>query len=368
MNHKSNRELTAERTEKPQGRIVYLDLLRIAATIAVIWLHISATGWEIVPIGLPQWQIFNVFDSAVRVCVPAFVMISGVFFLDNSRELPISHLFKRNILRILTAFLFWSTAYAAGHVVFDAAAERRIGPWLVDRFFEYVLRGHYHLWFLFTIAGLYLITPFLRRISSDKKLVEYFLLLSFLFCFTGNLLKLIPAVGEHITFFFNASHLHFVLGYTGYFFLGYYLHRYGVSRKIRAAAYMMAVFGFLVTAGGTDFLVSISGRARQELYSELLPTTFFVSGGVFLLFQQCFANMSLKGKTAAAVQKISGLSFGIYLIHDLFRMLFTAGRMSAFLTSNPVLAVPALTGIVFLCSLLSAAAVKRLPVLRRYIL
>ncbi len=46
------------------------------------------------------------------------------------------------------------------------------------------INGHYHMWFLFMIVGLYLIVPFLLRpIVRDEKLLRYFLLLTLIFTF-----------------------------------------------------------------------------------------------------------------------------------------------------------------------------------------
>ena len=37
------------------------------------------------------------------------------------------------------------------------------------------------MWFIYMIIGLYMITPFLKRIVADEKLTRYFLILSFIF-------------------------------------------------------------------------------------------------------------------------------------------------------------------------------------------
>lgn len=43
-----------------------------------------------------------------------------------------------------------------------------------------LIKGHYHLWFVYLIIGLYLIVPLLRLWVNDtnKKYVEYFIILS----------------------------------------------------------------------------------------------------------------------------------------------------------------------------------------------
>ena len=58
------------------GRLVYADLLRVAATLAVVILHLSG-GWiSEVPVASGAWRVFNVYDGLTRWCVPVFVMLS----------------------------------------------------------------------------------------------------------------------------------------------------------------------------------------------------------------------------------------------------------------------------------------------------
>lgn len=64
----------------PQGRVLYLDLLRIFCIFSMMLLHVCAIPWYSVPVSSFAWQVLNVYDSSVRFCVPVFVMISGVFF------------------------------------------------------------------------------------------------------------------------------------------------------------------------------------------------------------------------------------------------------------------------------------------------
>lgn len=87
-------------------RILYLDYLRILAMIAVITIHSSAHGWCLTDIHTVDWNVYNIFDSIVRWATPVFVMVSGVLFLNEEKEINISRLYSKNIFRIATAFCF----------------------------------------------------------------------------------------------------------------------------------------------------------------------------------------------------------------------------------------------------------------------
>lgn len=142
---------------QPQ-RIAYFDVLRILATFAVIVLHLSAQHWADTDVYSRAWQAFNLYDSAVRWAVPVFVMISGALFLSGSQS--IGHILKKNVSRLVTAFIFWSALYAVFMVNFEGCPTNLI--------LQQFLNGHYHMWFLFMIVGLYLIVPFLRPIVRVK--------------------------------------------------------------------------------------------------------------------------------------------------------------------------------------------------------
>ena len=93
-----------------QNRTYYLDCLRVLATFSVMILHISAQNWYSTDVISFEWNVFNFYDSIVRWTVPVFVMISGALFLD--REHTVQQLYGKYIFRIVTAFIFWSVAYA----------------------------------------------------------------------------------------------------------------------------------------------------------------------------------------------------------------------------------------------------------------
>lgn len=93
-------------------------------------------------------------------------------FLSKPGEISLSEICGKYVLRIATAFGFWSALYAA--VDFMRGVKH-------DVVIERLIAGHSHLWFLPMIASLYLIIPFLRKIVSEDRLTKYFLLLSLIF-------------------------------------------------------------------------------------------------------------------------------------------------------------------------------------------
>lgn len=143
--------------EKINGRVAFADLLRVFGILAVIVLSLTGVRIEHVAVSTQAWWVLNLYDGLTRWCVPVFVMLSGMFMLDPKNGMPLSKLFFRNGLRILLCLMFWGGVYAV--VSYMTAGGRFTWHGLWNAILS-ALRGntHYHLWFLYIILGLYLVT------------------------------------------------------------------------------------------------------------------------------------------------------------------------------------------------------------------
>lgn len=240
MNRLSDAPVRAER-----GRVAYLDMLRIAATVAIVMIHVAVRGWRSMDMHTAQWHALSFFSSISRWGTPIFVMISGALFLDERREVRLRRLFSKNILRILIAFVFWSAIYAVPFFLRDRSVFGLISNFLT---------GSYQLWFLYMIVGLYLITPLLRRITSDRSALRYFLLLSLCFTFLlpmlGKAIRLADillhkdgALYAGLTTGYSNMKFYFTLGYVPYFLLGHALNTAQLSKKAERVIYALGLLG-----------------------------------------------------------------------------------------------------------------------------
>ena len=175
-------------------RLIYPDILRIVSVFGVLVIHSISIFWDNIPVKTGSWAAFACIDSIFRFVVPVFVMISGMFMLSPEKDRGIKNLYSKNILHILTSFIFWSFLYA----LFNNIPTNPEICFSIKDFILSFIKGEYHLWFLFMIAGLYIVTPILRKIINDKKLTEYFLAIWFVFCLFANFAKLIPHFGNTI--------------------------------------------------------------------------------------------------------------------------------------------------------------------------
>ena len=110
-------------------------------------------------ISLLNWDIANVLNSASRVSVPLFFMISGYLFFGERSAQP------RNFLRIALCLLFYSTVALLYITLFTSMnVELSLRNLLQKPVF-------YHLWFFFAIVVIYLVSPLIQVKNVSGKML-----------------------------------------------------------------------------------------------------------------------------------------------------------------------------------------------------
>ncbi len=360
-----------------QQNINWLDALRIAAALAVIVLHVSSQGWHQAAVDSADWRVFNACLACVRWAVPVFVMISGSLFLDPERNVSIRSLYRKNLPRILCAFCFWSAVYTA----YAKWRDPGLRPlYVVNK----LLQGQYHMWFLFMIAGLYVVTPMLRRVTEDKKLTEYFLLVAFFSVFvfsTAGILAdfYLPGMeSERLTLAVTALRSDWAkaafflpLGFSAYYVAGYYLRRWSLSAGAKVLVFAASLAGFAATVLVSEHMTAAAGAATGFDSSYSL-NVMAEALGVFLLFRELGGGAGRRAKKGPSGQKkalkaFSRWSFGAYLVHVLF-LEGISDLLGIRAISMPAhIAVPALAGVIALCSFAVSAIINLIPGLKGHI-
>lgn len=337
-------------------RIVYFDYLRVLATFSVIILHISAQNWYIVDVNEASWQIFNFYDSMVRWSVPIFIMISGALFLN--KRMHMKEIYNKYILRMFCSFIVWAVIYAfseKGDVV------------------ALMLRGHYHMWFIPTIIGLYLCIPFMYPIVQNEKLTKYFLLLAFIFAFAiPQIITLAnDFIGEIIIKEVSAfkrsvgnMNINMVLGYTSYFLLGHYLNKTDLNKKQRIIIYILGIFGFVLTICLNLTVALKKQKPCSNYYGNFTVNVLFESVAVFTWFKY---HEFFSTKIHLFALKLSKYSFGVYLVHPLIIERLNRCYGLNTLSFHPGISVVCIGVIVFICSFLVSDILNHVPIIKDYI-
>lgn len=339
-------------------RIVYFDLLRILATFAVVVIHVSAKGMYNVDVHNVDWDINNIFDSLSRWSVPIFCMISGALFLDVDNKISTKSLYTKNILRICTAFLFWSFGYAIASAFVKS-------NWSIIEIVKDTITGHYHMWFLFMIIGFYIAVPILRKITEDKSTAKYFIIVSLFATF------LIPQILSFDVFskgskIVNEFYFEITLGYIPYFVMGHYIHKYGVSKKLQKIIYILGALSFIITTVATSVFSKKYGEPYEGFYEYLTVNVLFESLAVFLFGKYILSKIKFSDKAFNIIHTLSRDTFGIYLSHVLFIEILLKLVLSK-TVFTPLLSVPVISLTVFVLSWVLSHMLNCIPIVKKYI-
>lgn len=318
-------------------RNLSLDILRILACMAVIMIHTAGSpichNW--VSSGMPGYNMCLILDALSRWSVPVFAMLTGFFMLDPQKELPISKLFSKYILRLLVVLVVWSVFYAV-------TLHKSIYPFGSQE-------GHF--WYLGMCIGLYLALPIMRIIVERRSLLAYF-------CWTWLAMKVYLFVGRFVTLPIDFRNVLFV-DYVGYCLFAYYIKGWTLSKTQEWCVYLIGLLGLATTI--------IMGLITQDddtvFYDYVSPNVICCALALFLFFVR--HPLHLSGRVALWIQKISSYTLGIYVMHMwiLIQIFF---RMHRYVENLLILSI--------LCVIMAFAAgggitwlLKKIPFVNKYI-
>lgn len=314
-------------------RVIYLDVLRVFSIFCVIFLHVSAGNWAYTDVNSMNFTIMNIANGSVRFATPVFVMISGALMLDPKYDFSIKKIFTKNISRIATAFIFWSVFYAMITLVLSGGT--------VLSFAQSIIVGHYHMWFLYMIVGLYIVLPIMRKIAENRELSIYFLVCSLFFVFICAFLKETSIFSELITTVLAKSNVNVFSGYTSYFLLGYFIKNETISKKTSKFLYIMGFGAIIFTILMTQVVSVATGVAYDKFYSYFMPNVLVVAVAVFVFFK----NMKIPEKFEKYIIRLSNLTFGIFLIHPFANIIIY--KFITTNTVNPIISIPLISVLSF---------------------
>lgn len=322
------------------NRTVWVDWLRVTAIFMVLVVHatepfyLGGEGTLILTESDAVWV--SLFDSLARACVPLFVIASS--YLQFPLRRPTGQFFRRRAVRVLIPFAVWTGVYA---LLWGEPVEN-LGSLLYN--FNYAAG---HLWFVYMLAGIYLLMPMLspwaERVSRRQ-----------LACYLGICLftTMIPMIrqwaGGEAPVIYGPTGIpnparyplwgeaswnsygtfYYFSGFIGYMLLGLYLRRFvsvGSRRRTLAVGVPVWLAGFAICFGGFLRLVwadcggtfPVEGPVGMAALWEtpwLNDTT-----GVALMavgWVMVWRRISASGRVYRSVLlPLSQASYGVYLCH-----------------------------------------------------
>lgn len=345
---------------KIKKRNLSLDLIRVIAVFMVIMIHVCGKFVSEFNDSSAEFIIGNIFDSISHIGVPLFVMVSGALMLDERKNLNVKRLFCKNILNIVLLLMFWSAVYDAVYNVFLPLSKGEVIN--IKRVTESFVYGHFHLWYLYMIIGLYLVTPFLRKITNkeNKNLVLLFIAISLVTQFTVPLIKGLKPIFESlylVSGFINKLKLGFFSGYITYYLTGWYLVHVGINKKRhKQLIYALSVISLAL------IIIYVQKTTHWELgYANVNLFVYLYSIGVFLFFNNIKTE---KIKAPKLLTALSSLTFGVYIVHIFIE---TSYRSLIPYSGTPLLYIIVMFIVITLISFLICYIISKIPYVKKII-
>ena len=358
--------MDSERTRNAESPNLPVDLIRVVAVVLVILLHASIESYTYVMLNASQsynyWLDTTIYDSLTRIAVPLFVMLSGALLLQPIKiQEPIRIFLKKRFTRLGFAFAFWSAVYFAwSHFVHNQTLS-------INYIIQGLLTGPYfHFWFIYLIAGLYLITPILRVIVTygERKILRYLILLWLI----G--VGVVP-VFQLLTGFTVNINLILIGGWIGYFVLGAYLQ----NTKVRTwLLFGLLVSGFILT-GCLAWIMNNPLHYLGQYYfffGSLTPNVVLTAVAMFMILNKFRPDWPGSkhpyiGKVAHAISVNSlPIYLGQIVVMESLQMGFFGFKLSLTVL-NPIYEIPAITVVTLFLTLGLVLLMRQVPVLKQLI-
>lgn len=347
----------------------FLDVLRVLATCAVVLMHVLTGATDVTDASIvPEYRslLLSVMDL-VTWCVPIFLLISGYLFLNPERTLTYPVMIKKYCRRIALAILLFGVPYAASELV---VAERTFRIRMIPEALKMTLMGHTwsHMWYLYLILFLYLITPLLKKVLRVLPVWGVGTVMAVIFLgssvapFLNKVLDVnsIPVLPDGGVYF-----LYYLCGY--FFAVREVCVDKGRNVWLTAAVAVLAL-GMILSRTLAGFSIQM---AYNYPFTVLLAVLLFAAGW----------NGSIK-KHRIPWQEAGALSFAVYLVHPVYvNLLYKFVKITPFTVLEQcgvqsvaagqtvlILLLAAFCLVVLALATATAWVLRKIPVLRKFVL
>lgn len=315
------------KTDNDIKRKTYLDITRIIAIILVILCHSTEHIYSMYNTDI--MNIYGMFSitacftlfSLGRLGVPFFLFLTGYLMLPRKWDnMKIKDFYIKKWFRLLLCSMIWFLIYDIILYVVQYNQSFSIEKLIEESLFlkEFCMP---HFWYIPMILGIYLILPVvgIGIQSVEVKLLRFPLLLSFIILFIYPLIVvLLPFFGiteivsKVSSGFIGTEYIYYVL--IGYVFFKTKNNIDKRNKLITVVCLVMALV-FLACAVGLQMWFYSKGCLIRVWYNS--PFVFGCSSCLFYVFTKLDIQ-----KKSRIIESLSRYSFGVFLLHYLFIILF----------------------------------------------
>ena len=337
----------------------WIEILRVMATIAVIFLHISMTIISNYTLeeanGITNYIILDVSQLICRWAVPCFIMITGALLLDQNKKVDLVKI-KKYVLRMLIVLMTFGVFYAFLELFFE---NRIINIKMIFQSILNTLQGKTwaHMWYIYMLIGLYIITPVLKIVI--QKLDYNKLKLIILVLIIGT--TIIPTINN--LFDLNIDNFMVVDVCVLYYISGYYFTleddtKY--NKKYYSLSIISLFFILLI-----DILNILRHNTNLEwVYGLNCIFIYILSVGIFKFIKEKFDKKEIKN---IFIDEISKYRFAMYLIHPFWiNLIYKVFKITPL--NFPIgFGIIIMFCIVLILTFISSFIFKKIPIIKKYI-
>ncbi|WP_404455692.1 acyltransferase [Virgibacillus necropolis] len=316
-----------------------IQLARAFAIIAVLVVHSTSSGVTSISTDSFLFPVYNFLNIAGKLGTPTFIMLSSFVLFYNyyprvTNWILMKKFYIKRLKFILVPYILFSVIYFAikWYIYYDYPSL----SFALNKFLTLLALGkaHPHLYFVFISVQLYILFPILLIMFKKSPFLRKNAI------WIGILLQWIWVILNknyfHITLKGSIS-----LSYLSFYFVGAFLgiYYFQIREKMKNQSYkdkiMLPIFigygAIVILYSGFMYLVRVGSYSEVSVLLPQIVTSYIYEftwannalfAGLVLFYLAHVANKRFGDKTKMLFMEIGATSFGIYLIHPLFLMLF----------------------------------------------
>ena len=298
-----------------------VDVLRCLSCFLVCAIHATdfTVIYSVTDMGANEYLHHEIYRMAVASPTVLFVMVSGIFFLSPERNVTAAKVWKKNVLKMTFAYIFWCLVYALYRIYMMDPQPEFTTSLLIREW----TKEPGHLWYIPMIVGMYIICPIIRPITAtyNKKLFAYIIVV-----FMGGMIlwtiynwPTVPAEGSMTRLIIDKTPKALLCHYPFWMLFGWiaytYRPRVGLRYVIYAIGILAAIVGIMINIHYYNALGDTNMTAVTQKFGIL---QFLKNTALFYFILTVFRDHKFSRLSKAILRKWSDYTLLIYLVHELF--------------------------------------------------
>lgn len=337
-----------------------IDILKVLASFAVVMIHVESNfrPYEFIA-NTELWNSSILVNLISKWGVPAFIMASGYFIL-NQKEEKYSEFLRKRFSKVLIPFLAASFIF---NIYFQYLAGKIDIKWamigVLKNLFGYPIA--IHLWFLYPLIGLYLLTPIFRGIL-DKINKKHVLVLIIICFFVKTVVPFVDTtVGWQYSYWRDIPIA--TNAFALYFILGGYIGRTDFKRNhkilIHSITGIIVIIAFLLT-----FNMDILYSRNLEVFFDIISiNNIMICMSLFIVFKNLNFSKCNSRIFTTGIEILSEVSFGVFLFHPLIIDIIKPRFMGY--NENIFIMIIIQSVLVYIVTIFITYIIKRIPIIRK---